>query len=265
MLRTYFGIEQDPFHAKNVELLPAQEEILSTLRVHCQQGGLCVLVGEPGTGKSVIKQALKELDPKILLTPTVNRTLHTYHSVLRILCESFKIATDGLADKCETRLIEQADRINKQGKMLAPIIDDAHLMSIDSLRRLRLVFEDFPKNHNLILIAQPELISTLNLALNDDLRSRVTYSVLLQKLVPDDAIQFILQQLDKVALGHNTFTDDALGLIARSSEGVLRRVRNLCIASMMEAVRDRTKTVDLKQINSVLLQPHWRRERDFDD
>ena len=155
--------------------------------------------------------------------------------------------------------------INKQGKMLAPIIDDAHLMDVDSLRRLRLLFEDFPKNHNLILIAQPELISKLHLAINDDLRSRVTYSVLLQKLAPDDAIQFILQQLDKVALGHNTFTDEALSLIARSSEGLLRRLRNLCVASMMEAVRDRTKTIDLKQVNRVLLQPHWRRERDITD
>lgn len=265
MIRTYFGLEQDPFHPNLVELLPAQDEILSTLRVHCQQGGLCVLVGQPGTGKSIIKQALRDHDPKMLLTPTVNRTLHTYHSVLRILCEAFRIEPEGLAHSCEKSLIAEADKINKRGQMLAPIIDDAHLMEVDALRRLRLVFEDFPKNHNLILIAQPELISKLNLSINDDLRSRITYSVLLQKLAPDDAIQFILQQLDKVALGHNTFTEQALGLIARSSEGVIRRIRNLCIASMMEAVRDRTKTVDLKQVNRVLLQPHWRRERDMID
>ncbi len=36
-----------------VELLPTQGEILSTLRVHCPQGSLCVLVDEPDTGKSV--------------------------------------------------------------------------------------------------------------------------------------------------------------------------------------------------------------------
>ena len=263
MIRTYFGLEQDPFHPSNVELLPSQDEILSTLRGHCQQGGLCVMVGEPGTGKSGTKQALQGLDPKMLLTPTVNRTLHTYHSVLRILCQAFNIEPDGLAHKCESALIAQAERINKQGKMLAPIIDDAHLMEIDALRRLRLVFEDFPKNHNLVLIAQPELLSKLSLAINDDLRSRVTYSVLLQKLAPDDAIQFILRQLDKVALGHNTFSDDALSLIARSSEGALRKVRNLALASMLEAVRDRIKTVDLKQVNRVLMQPHWRRERDI--
>ncbi len=28
---------------------------------------------------------------------------------------------------------------------------------------------------------------------------------------------------------------------------------------MLEAVRVRTKTVDLKQVNRVLLQPHWRK------
>ncbi len=113
MIRTYFGLETDPFHTKNVALLPMQEEIMATLQVHCQQGGLCVLVSEPGTGKSVIKQALKELDSKMPLTPTVNRTLHMYHSVLRILCEAFNFEPEGLAHKCETALIAQAERINK--------------------------------------------------------------------------------------------------------------------------------------------------------
>jgi MSHA biogenesis protein MshM len=141
---------------------------------------------------------------------------------------------------------------------------ERELFHSDAIELLAAHFEDFSKNHNLILIAQPELLSKLNLAVNDDLKSRVTYSVLLQRLAPDDVIAFIFRQLDKVTLGHNTFTDEALHLIARSSEGVLRRVRNLAIASMMEAVRDRTKTVDLKQLNRVLLQPHWRRERDLE-
>jgi hypothetical protein len=55
----------------------------------------------------------------------------------------------------------------------------------------------------------------------------------------------------------------ALSLVVRSSEGVLRRARNLCLSALLEAVRDRTKTVDLKQVNRVLLQPHWRKEADL--
>jgi len=260
MIRAHFGLDQNPFARQVLILLSQQQEIFDTLRVHCQQGGLCVVVGDPGTGKSIVKQALCEHDPKRMLTPVVNRTLHTYHSTLRILCEAFQIDTDGRDFRCERRLIEEAQRINHAGKMLVPIIDDAHLMSVDSLRRLRLLFEDFPKNHNLVLIAQPDLLTKLTLSVNHDIKSRVTYSVLVKKLAPDDMRDFILAELDKVALAHNTFTPEALDLIVRSSEGVLRRARNLCVGTLLEAVRDRTKVVDLKQVNRVLLQPHWRDE-----
>jgi type II secretory pathway predicted ATPase ExeA len=260
MIRAHFGLDQNPFVRQGLSLLSQQQEIFDTLRVHCQQGGLCVLVGDPGTGKSVVKQALCEHDPKRMLTPVVNRTLHTYHSTLRILCEAFQIDTEGRDFRCERRLIEEAQRINHAGKMLVPIIDDAHLMGVDSLRRLRLLFEDFPKNHNLVLIAQPELFTKLSLSINHDIKSRVTYSVLVKKLAPDDLHAFILAELDKVALAHNTFTPEALDLIVRSSEGILRRARNLCVGTLLEAVRDRVKVVDLKQVNRVLLQPHWRDE-----
>jgi MSHA biogenesis protein MshM len=263
MIRSHFGLDQNPFVTDKPLLLPQQQLIFDTLHVHCQQGGLCLLVGEPGTGKSVLKQALCEHDKKRLITPVVNRTLHTYHSILRILCEAFQIETDGRDFRCESRLIEAAHRINQQGKMLAPIIDDAHLMEVDALRKLRLLFEDFPKNHNLVLVAQPSLLYTLSLGVNDDLKSRVTYSVRIDKLAPDELERFILAQLERVGLAHSTFSPEALALIVRSSEGILRRARNLCIGSLLEAVRDRTRTVDLKQVNRVLLQPHWRQDVDL--
>jgi type II secretory pathway predicted ATPase ExeA len=142
VIRSHFGLAQNPFSGEEIQLLPHQHQVLETLRVHCQQGGLCVIVGEPGTGKSIIKQALCRHDPKRLITPVVNRTLHTYHSTLRILCEAFQIDTDGHDFRCEARLVAEAQRLNHLGKMLAPIIDDAHLMDIAALRRLRLLFED---------------------------------------------------------------------------------------------------------------------------
>jgi MSHA biogenesis protein MshM len=263
MIRSHFGIDANPFSDADSQLLPTQNEVFDTLKVHAQQGGLCLIVGDPGTGKSVLKDALCKLDTRRMITPVVNRTLHTYFSIVRILCEAFQIATDGKSHACEKRLIEEAHRINQSGKMLVPIIDDAHLMNIDSMRRLRLLFEDFPKNHNLVLIAQPSLLVNLSLSSNEDIRSRVTYSVLLRKLAPDDMEKFILAQLDRVALPHSTFTDNAIALIVRSSEGVLRKARNICISALLEAVRDRTRQVDIAQVNRVLLQPHWRENADI--
>ena len=138
MIRSYFGLSASPFHTNSVTLLPHQQHIFDTLRVHCQQGGLCLLLGQPGTGKSVIKQSLQNHDPKHLITPTVARTLHTYSNTLRILCQAFGLEVDGGDFTCEKRLIEEAFRLNHLGMMIAPIIDDAHLLEMTGLRKLRL-------------------------------------------------------------------------------------------------------------------------------
>jgi len=264
MIRSHFGLAANPFDASHPKLLPHQKEIFDTLRVHAQQGGLCLIMGLPGTGKSIIKQALIEHDPKKMITPSVARTLHTYSGTLQILCEAFELDINGRDPKREKALIEAAWKINHEGKMLVPIIDDAHLMDMHSLRKLRLLFEDFPKNHNLVLIAQPGLMNHLRLMVNEDLRSRVTYSVNVPRLLGEDIRAFILAELDRLKMPHSVFSDDALELVVRSSEGILRRTRNLCIGCLLETVRDRKEVVGLEQVNRVLMQPHWRKEEDME-
>ncbi len=82
-------------------------------------------------------------------------------------------------------------------------------------------------------------------------------SALMKSMAPDTLEAHIHARLDHAGLPHHTFTDDALHLVLRVSEGVLRAVKT-SVSALIEAVRDRTKTVDLKQINAVLMQPHWR-------
>ncbi|MEM6468187.1 MAG: hypothetical protein AAF802_01365 [Planctomycetota bacterium] len=146
------------------------------------------------------------------------------------------------------------------------VIDDAHLMDMENPRKLRLLLEDFPKNHNLILVGQPELLSHLDLSVNQDIKSRVTYSVITKRLGDDAMRGFIEGQLDRIGLAHTTFTAGAMELIVRTADGVLRRCRNLCLASMLEAVRGSSgTTIETDVINRVLMQPHWQREVDLTD
>src|SRR5208282_4415885 len=173
MIRSFYGLTQNPFDLRELELLPQQQEIHDTLKVHCQQGGLCLVLGVPGTGKTVIKQSLQRLPENQHLVATVARTLHTYTNAV---------------------------------KTLTTILDDAHLMDLANLRKLRLLFEDFPKDHNLILIGQPCLLAALDLGVNQDIKSRITYSVVTKRLSADDMRAFILRELDRLGLPHNTFT-----------------------------------------------------------
>jgi type II secretory pathway predicted ATPase ExeA len=264
MIRAFYGLSQNPFSTDAVSLLAHQQEIYDTLKVHSQQGGLCLVLGSPGTGKTIIKDAIKQNADKRLVVVTVARTLHTYINTIKILSQAFNIEFEGSDFRCEKRLIEEAFALNRQAKSLVTIIDDAHLMEMNTLRKLRLLFEDFPKNHNVILIGQPCLLNNINLSVNSDIKSRVTYSTITRKLNPDDMKNFILCQLDRVKLGHNTFTEDALELIVRSCEGVLRKAKNLCLGCLLEAVRMQQKQIGLENVNRVLIQPHWRKEDDLE-
>lgn len=72
-----------------------------------------------------------------------------------VMCPAFAIETHGRDTKREKRLTEEAHEQNKRGKMLAPMVGGAHLVKVDALRRLRLVFEDSPKTRNLVELASP--------------------------------------------------------------------------------------------------------------
>ena len=90
-------------------------------------------------------------------------------------------------------------------------------------------------------------------------------TVITKRLGPDPLRDFIRRELDRVGLGHNTFTAPAIDLIVRSADGVLRQARNLCVGCMIEAVRSANKTIDIDNVNRVLLQPHWQKEMDLVD
>src|SRR6202050_5771953 len=108
-------------------------------------------------------------------------------------------------------------------------------MELANLRKLRLLFEDFPKNHNLVLVGRPGLLAALDLGVNQDIKSRVTYSVITKRLNADDMRDFLLRELDRVGLPHNTVTPPAVDLIVRDADGVLRQGRNLGNGRQIEA------------------------------
>ena len=86
-----------------------------------------------------------------------------------------------------------------------------------------------------------------------------------KRLNADDMRDFLLRELDRAGLGRNTFTRPAVDLIVRAADGVLRQARNLCVGCLIEAVRSATKTIDIDNVNRVLMQPHWQKEADLVD
>ena len=257
MINTVWGITQLPFRREVKTLLPQQQHILDIIQIHAQQGGFSVILGEPGVGKTCLREHLQQLgNARETCIVNCSRTLHTYRQILYQLADAFAIEAN---DKTlENALIKTAFDNVKARKTLYILIDEAHLLEMHTLRKLRLLFDRFPKNHNLVLFGQPELLRTLSMLNNQDIKSRITYSATLKPLSDEDLTDFIHRELTRAQMSTTTFDDGALTLILRHSEGNLRLCRNLCLGSLIEAARDTQKTVTLTHVNHVLVQPHWR-------
>jgi len=257
MITALFGITQEPFHNQRPELMAHQKEIYDCIKIHAQQGGFCVIVGDSGVGKSVIRESIEQLDSQPdTVVASLSRTMHTYLNVAKQLAESFKIEIS--FRDLEKDLIQAAYDCARDRKTVYTIIDEAHLLHMTVLRKLRLLFDRFPKRHNLILIGERSLMHYLSMSNYEDIKNRVTYSAILPGLTDDDLKNFINNELARVGLGANTFDQSALDLIARSAQGNLRLCRNLAYGSLLEACRWSKKIVTISQVNSVLVQPHWR-------
>lgn len=257
MIKSIHGITKEPFNRHRLELLPQQKQILDIIRIHAQQGGFSVIIGEPGVGKSVLREHIEQLGQERDITvASCSRTLHTYLAILKQLAESFKI--DSPAKDLEKALIGRAFGLIRERKTLFILIDEAHLLDMTALRKLRLLFEQFPKQHNLILFGQRDLLHYLSLIVNRDIKSRITYSATIKPLNDEDMERYIVRELETARMGLNTFNEAAIELIIRSAQGNLRLCRNLCYGSLIEAARETRKIVAIADVNSVLIQPHWR-------
>lgn len=257
MIKSLFGLTKEPFNRTDLTLLSQQKQIFDIIKIHSQQGGFSVIIGQPGVGKSVLKEHIENLQKERDITVvSCSRTLHTYINILKQLAESFKI--EAPTKDLEKMLIQCAFDHVRARKTLYILIDEAHLLDMQVLRKLRLLFEKFPKKHNLILFGQRDLLYYLSMNINQDIKSRITYSENITPLNDDDLERYIVKELESVRLGINTFDSGATELIIRSSQGNLRLCRNLSYGSLIEACRETKKVVSITHVNNILVQPHWR-------
>lgn len=257
IIQSTFGITREPFSREHPTLLPAQQAILDIISIHAQHGGFSVIVGQPGVGKSVLRGYIEQLgERKENAVISISQTLHTYGKIIKQMALSMKI--DAPEQQLEKELIQTAYKHIREQKTLYTLIDEAHLLDMPTLRKLRLLFDKFPHKHNLVLFGQPELLHALAMNVNADLKGRITYSANLLPLNEFDLEQYMMHELELVKLGVNTFDEGAIELILRNAQGNLRLCRNLCYGSLVEACRENKMTVMLRHVNNVLIQPHWR-------
>ena len=134
MIKAVWGITHAPFQHDKLTLLAQQQTIFEMIKIHAQQGGFSVVLGEPGLGKTVLRDELERLDKQRQCTVvSCSRTLHTYRQIAWQLAESFTLDTTEKA--IEKDLIQAAFEQVRQRKTLYILIDEAHLLEMTVLRK----------------------------------------------------------------------------------------------------------------------------------
>jgi len=246
MYLDHFGLKELPFAlTPNTGFLwsdGGHREALNVVLVALRSGeGFVKIVGEVGTGKSLLCRALLNELGEEFVTAYVPDPFLTPDGVRLALAEELGLKTNSreprhsLMKKITKRLLE----LHGEKKRVVLIMDEAQALPPESLEALRLLTNietETTKLLQVVLFGQPELDSLLSRPDLRQLRQRVAFS---HRLEPVDRIgleSYIAHRLRSAGRDvPGLFEPAALTAIFRASRGIPRLVNILCHKSLMLA------------------------------
>ncbi len=228
-----FGETPDPdFYFASIQHNKALSDLIQALN---QGKCFSILTGEVGMGKTLLTRILLTTISEVANTALILYPKFTEKELLATICDEFEVP--GIEG--ELTLKEYVDHLNgyllksaEEGKRSILIIDEAQLMSVEALESIRLLTNLETKREKLLqilLVAQPELLSMLE---REDLRQltqRVSVHTVLDGLRGIELERYIRSRLEQAGAGNFVrFEPRAVKVIEELSGGIPRRVNQIC-------------------------------------
>lgn len=218
-----------------------------------QRKGILVVTGEIGTGKTTLcRTLLNRLDDNIKTALILNPNFSELQ-LLKLIVKDL-----GIQGNLKNKL-DIIDALNKfllaetsQGNNVVIIIDEAQNLSIKQLEQIRLLSNletEKEKLLQIILVGQPELCDTLKLNALRQLNQRVSVRYHILPLNRNELSSYIEHRLKiantrKYSKHRIHFTEEAIDIIYRNSNGTPRVVNILCDRALLAGYASESNKID---------------------
>jgi type II secretory pathway predicted ATPase ExeA len=231
------------------------EELQTIIRASINQKVVASITGPPGVGKTTAVRSVTDELPAhkysvVYLGQDQNGTnlLKRFAALLGVQPKHHR---NNLAMQVSQWLL---DNLSGGGKEIVLIVDEAHLLEDSTLEELRLMTNaDYDRQSplTLVLLGQPALRHRLKAPNFEALRQRLRYKYCLEGLDQDETSRYIQQRLSGAGLSPELFANEALLLIFQISEGILRRINNLCSLALLKAKAKKRSTIDAAFVSEI--------------
>ncbi len=251
-LKGYFALTDDPFRLTPDEafFFPTRGHVAvrEVVQHTIEMGeGIVVVMGEPGTGKTLLlRMLLKEVEGRetvLIVTPAVSP-----EDLLRIVISDLT----GREPKSDNKamllqeLFGHVERLAAQGKGLLIAIDEAQHTPPETLEQLRLItnFETARRKIvQLLLVGQLELRQLLETPLLRPFAQRISVVEHLQPLSRQELEEYVGFRLKRAGGGRVEFERGALDAIYKASGGIPRLVNKIAARSLFLAYANKTRAI----------------------
>jgi general secretion pathway protein A len=248
----YYGMNQEPFSIVPLTSFYYHNEqhdqaFLRLSRSVEGMKGLAVLVGEVGTGKTLLARRLLESLPDEEYEAALLVVLHgtvTGSWLIRRVAQQMGVE-DTSGDKAELigRLYERLNEIAEAGRRAVILIDEAHMLrspeTLEEVRGLLNLELSNSKLLSIVMFGMPEL--DLRLASEPALKQRMAVRYNLKNFTPEILVDYVRFRTFHAGSNRQIFSAGALDGIYDFTRGNPRLVNVVCDNAIFEGFVRRTE------------------------
>lgn len=259
-LLAWFGLKRFPFD-KNIKPQDALDteslkESMARLDYIKRRGGILLLTGDPGVGKTLALrkyvQSLNENLFKTYYTPlsTLSRADLLYH-LNRMLGLPSRLSKSAIYGQIQQALLESKEQL---GKTVLLIIDEAHLLQTGPLEELRLLTNFKMDSYDpfiLVLSGQSDLRRVMEFAVMEPFNQRIAMRYHMPGLSPDESKHYVTHHLKLAGAKEPIVHDKALEAVHEISFGIPRKIGAVTEQALTYAMFDHKRTVTPEMVLKV--------------